>query len=113
MSLNLMNNRLLKKPNPPKKLSNYQSNYNTDYKMQSNNYSNKFNKPAASFALFNYSNNYLESPFFNKKMNDVNYRKYRQKLNKQQQYWAYTNKRGIPFTPTNHLFLNGIFKIDS
>lgn len=76
----------------------YNTNYNTrkDYTMNEENYkaaNYKVTKPA-SFGLFNY----LESPFYAKKLNDSNSRKYRQKVIKQQQYWNYQTNRTKPMS---------------
>lgn len=60
----------------------------------------KFTKPA-SYGLFNY----LQSPFYAKKLNDPSSRKYKQKLARRQQYWGNQNNynrynRQLPVLPT-------------
>lgn len=83
------------------KQTNYTTNYNKD----------GYNKSPASFGLFNCTDTPFSSPFYSKKINDPYNRKYKDKLNKQTQYWGYSyvNKKGR-ITP-NNLFLNGKFDL--
>lgn len=52
--------------------------------------------------------NHLESPFYEKKMNDPSNLKYKNKLKKQQQYWNYSNRKGnFPVGRPFNTFANG------
>lgn len=75
----------------------YNTNYNTNRDYANKMQQNKFNRTPASFGLFNY----LESPFYAKKMNDPGNRKYKNKLNKQ---WDYKKRLVMP---SSTVFLTG------
>lgn len=59
--------------------------------------------------------NRVESPFYEKKMNDLSNLKYKNKLKKQQQYWSYAaNRKGqFPIGRPFNAFANGKLSLES